>query len=115
MTDVSEELFETVAKIVGDKSVTPKKKSSMAEKCKFYGLYKQATVGRLDPPYGEGDKDVDSRPKSRPGILQFEARSKYDGWKECEEMTKQEAMNAYVKLAEETVGQPVSDAIGAAK
>jgi acyl-CoA-binding protein len=109
MTTVTKEQFEAIAALVGDKNTKPKRSASYAEKFKIYGLYKRATLGKLLPPYDEEDLDVDSRPKARPGLLQMEARSKYDAWQACQDMSKQEAMNEYVKLAEDTVGQPVTD------
>mmetsp|Transcript_16038 Transcript_16038/g.36847 ORF Transcript_16038/g.36847 Transcript_16038/m.36847 type:complete len:105 (+) Transcript_16038:203-517(+) len=59
----------------------------------------------------DDDTDIESRPKSRPGMLAVEGRAKYDGWKGCQDMTKQEAMDAYVALAQEQVGQPVTDVL----
>lgn len=112
---VGEELFEKVASIVGDKNVKPARKSSFSEKARLYGLYKRATVGKLAPPYDDGDSDTDKRPKSRPGILSVESRAKYDAWLEADVLSKQEARDAYVKLAEDLVGQPVTDAIQQAK
>lgn len=105
----TEEQFQKAAAIIADSSVKPIRKASYSEKCKLYGLYKRATVGKLNPPYGDDDTDTDSRPKSRPGILSVEARSKYDAWAECDNMSKQEARDAYFKLAEELVGPPVAD------
>lgn len=106
--NVSVEVFEKVAALVSDKSIRPVRTSSTAEKCRFYGLYKRATVGKLLPPYTDDDIDVENRPKSRPGIFSFEARSKYDGWTEADKLaTKQEARDEYVKLACEVVGEPV--------
>jgi acyl-CoA-binding protein len=52
---------------------------------------------------------MDSRPQARPGIFSVEARSKYDAWVETDNMTKQEARDAYFKLAEDLVGKPVTD------
>lgn len=108
MTEVTQEQFEQAAAIVGDKSVTPARKASYSEKCRLYGLYKRATVGKLNPPYGEDDEDTDSRPKSRPGMLSVEARSKYDAWAATDDMSKQEARDSYFKLAEDLVGPPVA-------
>lgn len=109
MSEVTPEQFQKAAAIVGDKTVTPVRKASYSEKSRLYGLYKRATVGKLNPPYGDDDEDTDSRPKSRPGMLSVEARSKYDCWAATDDMTKQEARDAYFKLAEELVGQPVAD------
>mmetsp|Transcript_47945 Transcript_47945/g.71407 ORF Transcript_47945/g.71407 Transcript_47945/m.71407 type:complete len:113 (-) Transcript_47945:1344-1682(-) len=110
---VTAEQFQTVAGIVGDKSVKPKKSASNAEKTRLYGLYKRGTVGKLNGPYGDEDTETDKRPKSRPGMLKVEARAKYDGWAAVSEEFKslQEAMDAYCKLAEEIVGEPVTKAL----
>lgn len=81
----------------------------MSEKFRFYGLYKRATLGKLLPPYdSESDTKTESRPTSRPGFLNVEGRGKYDAWKEADKLTKQEARDAYVQLALETIGEPVS-------
>lgn len=50
--DVSPEIFEKAAAIIGDKNITPARKASYSEKTQLYGLYKRATVGKLNPPYG---------------------------------------------------------------
>jgi hypothetical protein len=52
MNEVSEEVFHQVASIVGDKTITPMRTATFAEKSRLYGLYKRATLGRLHPPYG---------------------------------------------------------------
>ena len=57
------------------------------------------------------DTETDKRPKSRPGMLAVEGRAKYDAWKDCQDMSKQDAMNAYVALAKEKIGSPVEDAL----
>lgn len=107
--NVTKEQFEALASLVGDKNTKPKRAATYAERCRIYGLYKRATVGKLLPPFDDSDVDTDSRPASRPGILSIEARAKYDAWEACQDMTKDEAMNKYAKLAEETVGQAASD------
>ena len=106
---VTPEQFQRAAAIIGDKSITPIRKASYNEKCRLYGLFKRATVGKLNPPYGDDDEETSSRPKSRPGMLSVEARSKYDAWAATDDMTKQEARDAYFKLAEDLVGPPVAD------
>eukprot|EP00567_Pseudictyota_dubia_P014656 CAMPEP_0197454220 /NCGR_PEP_ID=MMETSP1175-20131217/37302_1 /TAXON_ID=1003142 /ORGANISM="Triceratium dubium, Strain CCMP147" /LENGTH=117 /DNA_ID=CAMNT_0042987745 /DNA_START=93 /DNA_END=446 /DNA_ORIENTATION=+ len=112
MSEVSVELFEEVAKIMSDPNVPPKKKASMEDKTRVYALYKRATVGRLNPPYTDEDTETEKRPKSRPGMLSFEARAKYDAWAKTDEVaSKAEARKQYVELAEELVGDPVSDCI----
>jgi acyl-CoA-binding protein len=54
---------------------------------KLYALYKQATVG-------------DIRGK-RPGFTDVTGRAKFDAWRRLESMSKEEAMQAYIDLAEE--------------
>lgn len=44
-------------------------------------------------------------------MLAVEGRAKYDAWKDCQDMSKQDAMNAYVALAKEKIGSPVEDAL----
>ena len=111
MTDikVTKEQFEALAALVGDKNTNPKRAATYAERCRIYGLYKRATVGKLLPPFDDDDVDTDSRPASRPGMLSIEARAKYDAWEGCQNMSKEEAMNEYAKLAEDTVGQAALD------
>ena len=107
MKDVSKKQFDAVVKIVGDKDVVPERKATNKERARIYGLYKRATFGKLHGPYGSEDKDVEDRPKSRPNAIKVEARAKYDAWDKCQDMSQQEAMNEYVKLAYDTVGQKV--------
>jgi acyl-CoA-binding protein len=109
MTEVTKEQFDAIAAVVGDKGTKPKRTATYSEKTKIYGLFKRATVGKLLPPFDDDDVDTDKRPKSRPGMLQIEARAKYDAWQALQDTTKAEAMSEYVKLAEDTVGQPVTD------
>jgi acyl-CoA-binding protein len=109
MTDVTNEQFDALARLVGDKSTKPMRVATYSEKCKIYGLYKRATVGKLLPPFDDDDVETESRPKSRPGMLSVEARAKYDAWQACQEMSKQDAMNEYATLAVDTVGQAASD------
>lgn len=50
---------------------------------KFYGFYKQATVGRCDIP--------------KPGIFSMTARAKWSAWNELGTLPKEEAMKEYIK------------------
>lgn len=109
MADVSKEQFDVLARLVGDKDTKPMRAATYAEKCKIYGLYKRATVGKLLPPFDDDHVLTESRPKSRPGMLSVEARAKYDAWQACQEMSRQDAMNEYAKLAVDTVGQAAAD------
>ncbi|XP_073127346.1 acyl-CoA-binding protein-like isoform X2 [Henckelia pumila] len=48
----------------------------------LYGLYKQATVGKVNT--------------SRPGMLSMKERAKWDAWKAVEGKSCEEAMNDYI-------------------
>lgn len=48
----------------------------------FYGLYKQATVGKCDTP--------------KPGIFSIKAKTKWNAWNSLGDMTKENAMIVYV-------------------
>ncbi|KAL3822241.1 hypothetical protein ACHAXA_005874 [Cyclostephanos tholiformis] len=96
---VSEEIFLKVAALVGDKNTPVARASSRAEKLNLYGLYKRATV------------DSEERPE-RPGIFDFDARLKWDAWLAVDNLTKEEARQAYVNLAKELVGKPVEIVLG---
>lgn len=54
---------------------------------RLYALYKQSTAG-----------DVSG---SRPGMLDFEGRAKFDAWGKEKGKTKDAAMQAYIKLVAE--------------
>lgn len=56
-------------------------------KLKLYALYKQATVGDCTG--------------SRPGMLDFVGRAKYDAWKELSGMSLDEAKEKYIAFVEE--------------
>ena len=56
-------------------------------KLKLYALYKQATVGDCTG--------------SRPGMLDFVGRAKYDAWKELAGMSLDEAKEKYIAFVEE--------------
>ncbi|GJE94618.1 acyl-CoA-binding protein [Phanerochaete sordida] len=56
---------------------------SQDDKLFFYANYKQATVG-----------DVNT---SRPGMLDFVGKAKWDAWKKVEGTSKEAAMKAYVE------------------
>ena len=53
---------------------------------KMYALYKQGTEG-----------DVQG---SRPGMMDFKGRAKYDAWAAIEGMSAEDAMQEYVDLVE---------------
>lgn len=56
-------------------------------KLKMYSLYKQATVG-----------DVTGK---KPGMMDFVARAKYSAWEECQGMSSEQAMQAYIDAVNE--------------
>lgn len=53
------------------------------EKLKFYGLFKQATVGKVNT--------------KRPGMLDFVGKAKWDAWNALGDMSAEEAMEQYVE------------------
>ncbi len=91
----------------------PLRQANAEEKLRMYGLYKRGTVGRLHPPFEEEDMTPadGQRPASRPGRFPVEARLKYNAWERADALTKQEAQRAYLDLAGELFGQPVTDTI----
>ena len=91
---VSEDIFEKVAALVGDKNTPVARASTRAEKLNLYGLYKRATVDSGDRP-------------ERPGIFNIDGRLKWDAWAAVDHLTKEEARQAYVDLAKELVGEPI--------
>lgn len=54
----------------------------IANATQFYSLYKQGTIG-----------DVNS---SRPGMLDFVGKAKWDAWKSVEGKSKEDAQSEYV-------------------
>ncbi|XP_062384329.1 acyl-CoA-binding protein [Sardina pilchardus] len=80
---MSQQEFEQAAELVKKLKTQPEN----AELLQIYSLYKQATVG-----------DVNT---SRPGMLDFAGKSKWDAWEGRKGMSKEDAMKAYVALAEE--------------
>ena len=57
------------------------------KKLEIYGLFKQATVG-----------DVNT---SRPGMLDFKGKAKWDAWEAKKGMSSDDAKEAYVNLVKE--------------
>ena len=108
---VTEQQFEAAAAVIADKTVKPVAPFTFSDQCRFYGLYKRGTVGRLLPPYEADDIGTDKRPASRPGILSVTARAKYDAWAAAQDMSKQEARDEYVALGQKLVGPPIDEAI----
>lgn len=62
-------------------------KPSQADQLRLYGLYKQSTVGDAS-----GD---------RPGVMKMVERAKYDAWDEHRGRSRDDAMAAYIALADE--------------
>ncbi len=62
------------------------KRPSNDELLELYGLYKQATSG-----------DVQGK---RPGMLDLKGRAKHDAWAARAGMSKDDAMEAYVRVVE---------------
>ncbi|KAF5376172.1 hypothetical protein D9757_009341 [Collybiopsis confluens] len=56
---------------------------STDEKLFFYANFKQATIGKVNT--------------SRPGLLDFTGKAKWDAWKEVEEKSKEDAQKDYVE------------------
>jgi diazepam-binding inhibitor (GABA receptor modulating acyl-CoA-binding protein) len=61
------------------------------ELLELYAYYKQATLGDA---HG-----------SRPGMLDFKGRAKFDAWSARQGLPKGSAMNAYVELVAKLVGK----------
>jgi diazepam-binding inhibitor (GABA receptor modulating acyl-CoA-binding protein) len=77
-----EERFTDAQQRVKDLATAPSNETLL----ELYGLYKQATAG-----------DVQG---SRPGIMDFNGRAKYDAWAAKKGTFRVRAMEAYVALAE---------------
>ena len=60
----------------------------------FYGLYKAATVGKVNT--------------ERPGMLNFKGKAKWDAWKARENVYKFSAMASYIEKANAHLGVPFS-------
>jgi acyl-CoA-binding protein len=61
------------------------------ELLELYAYYKQATLGDAQG--------------SRPGMLDFKGRAKFDAWSARQGMSKDRAMSAYVELVARVVGK----------
>ena len=78
--------FEAAQQRVKQLTQTPAPEQLLA----LYSLYKQATVG-----------DVTG---SRPGMLDFKGRAKYDAWSGRKGTSKSAAMTEYVQLVQRLAG-----------
>ncbi|XP_037085806.1 enoyl-CoA delta isomerase 2-like [Pollicipes pollicipes] len=65
-------------------------------KLKIYALFKQATQGQVST--------------SRPGMMDFVGRAKWDAWNALADMTQEDAQKAYVDLVNELAGASSSAA-----
>ena len=79
--------FEAAQQRVKQLTQTPSPEQLLA----LYSLYKQATVG-----------DVTG---SRPGMLDFKGRAKYDAWAGRRGVSKSAAMSEYVQLVQRLAGE----------
>lgn len=94
------DLFHQVVAIVGDGSLVPVRMATVPEQFRLYGLYMRVTKGKLC------ENDV-----ARPRRWDVAAQQKYKAWKKADSLTEAEAMAAYIALAEELEGAPVTEAI----
>ncbi len=83
MSDDLTARFEQASKDVTELSEAP----DNAAKLKLYALYKQASAGDCTG--------------SRPGMMDFVGRAKYDAWKELAGLTLDEAKEKYIAFVEE--------------
>ena len=81
MTEL-EKRFEEAA--IAVKSLTTKLDNNIL--LELYSLYKRVTVG--------------PNTTSKPWAVQLEARAKWDAWKSKDGLSKEEAMETYIKLVE---------------
>uniref|UniRef100_A0A8C6V7R3 Acyl-CoA binding domain containing 7 n=1 Tax=Neogobius melanostomus TaxID=47308 RepID=A0A8C6V7R3_9GOBI len=57
----------------------------------LYGLYKQSIVG---------DINID-----KPGMTDLKGKAKWEAWNSRKEMSKDDAMSAYITMAKEVIGK----------
>ncbi|KAL1259583.1 hypothetical protein QQF64_010160 [Cirrhinus molitorella] len=62
----------------------------------LYGLYKQVIVG---------DVNID-----KPGMTDLKGKAKWEAWNSRKGMSNEDAMNAYISLAKETIENVLSEA-----
>ncbi|KAG8893358.1 hypothetical protein FRC00_010650 [Tulasnella sp. 408] len=80
MTNVK---FEKAVKIVQELPKEGPVQPTQDDKLKFYAYYKQATIG-----------DVNT---TRPGMLDFTGKAKWDAWNGVKGTSKEDAENKYVE------------------
>mmetsp|Transcript_13176 Transcript_13176/g.30617 ORF Transcript_13176/g.30617 Transcript_13176/m.30617 type:complete len:87 (-) Transcript_13176:280-540(-) len=81
------EAFEAAAKLATEDKTGPLSKLSNEQKLNLYKHYKQATVGDCNT--------------SKPGMLDFTGKAKWDAWDSLKGMSKEDAMAKYVAAVEE--------------
>ncbi|KAN0065779.1 acyl-CoA-binding protein (ACBP)/diazepam binding inhibitor (DBI)/endozepine (EP) [Thecaphora frezii] len=79
---MSEAKFQKAVQIVGSLPKDGPVQPTQDDQLKFYGLYKQATVG-----------DVNT---TRPGLFDLAGKYKWDAWKQNEGKSKEQAQQEYV-------------------
>lgn len=62
-----------------------------AELIELYGLFKQATIGDINT--------------TRPGMLDFKGKAKWDGWNAKKGKTQEESKQEYVALVEKLISK----------
>jgi len=92
---VSEAKFTKAVEIVQSLPKDGPIKPSQEDQLYFYKYYKQATVG-----------DVNT---SRPGLLDFVGKAKWDAWKSVEGVSKEEARTKYVEKLLEVLRAAAND------
>jgi len=93
---VSEAKFEKAVHIIQNLPKDGPVKPSQDDQLYFYKYYKQATIG-----------DVNT---SRPGMLDFVGKAKWDAWKSVEGVSKEEARTKYVEKLLEILRNASDDA-----
>merc|ERR1711884_128711 len=84
---IMQEQFEKVIKEIDDSKGSGKENPmSNDEKLLMYGWFKQAKVGDINT----------ERPSGFSNSMNFEGKAKWDAWKACEGMSKEDAMTKYV-------------------
>ncbi|PWN93810.1 acyl-CoA-binding protein [Acaromyces ingoldii] len=79
--------FDKAVAIIGSLPKDGPVQPTQTDQLKFYGLFKQATIG-----------DVNT---SRPGMMDFTGKAKWDAWKKNEGTSSEDAKKQYV---EELIG-----------
>ena len=82
-----EQQFQKAAKDVGNLKARP----SDQQLLELYGLYKQATVGDCDQP--------------KPGMFALKEKAKHEFWTKKAGMTKDQAKEKYIELANQLIEQ----------